>query len=378
MTEVARPQPAGLRNVVVGESRICSIDGTRGTLAYRGIDIKTLAEESSFEEVAFLLLRGALPRRDQLESFRADLAGARGVPDEVFEILRRLPRGTHPMSCLRTLVSALAAFDPDAEAHSLDAQQRQALRLTAQMATLVAAIDQVRNGRVPLAPDPALPHAASFLHMLTGTRPTPDAVRAMDVALILHADHEFNASTFAARVAASTLADLHGAVTAALAALKGPLHGGANEAVMRSLESVGGPERAESWVRETLAAKKKLMGFGHAVYKTGDPRAAQLRQISRRLGEQAGDMRWYELSERIEHAVQRERGLYANVDFYSASVYRMLGIPTDLFTPVFAVSRIAGWAAHVLEQLGNNRLIRPESEYAGPRDVAYIPLERRQ
>jgi citrate synthase len=199
----------------------------------------------------------------------------------------------------------------------------------------------------------------------------------MDLALILHADHEFNASTFAARVAASTLADMHGAVTAALATLKGPLHGGANEAVMRALESVGSPERAKAWVHETLAAKKKLMGFGHAVYKTEDPRAAHLRQMSRELGEQAGDTRWYELSVRIERAVRREKGLYANVDFYSASAYRMLGIPTDLFTPVFAVSRIAGWTAHVLEQLGNNRLIRPESEYVGPRDVAYVPLEER-
>jgi len=377
MAETAKAQSAGLRNVVVGESRIASIDGARGILAYQGIDIQALAEHSSFEEVVFLLHRGVLPRRDELERVGAELARERHVPAELLEILGRLPRGTHPMSCLRTLVSALAAFDPDAEDMAQAAQQRKALRLTAQMATLVAAIDRVRNGRAPIAPDPALPHAASFLHMLSGARPTPAAARAMDLALILHADHEFNASTFAARVAASTLADMHGAVTAALATLKGPLHGGANEAVMRALESVGSPERADAWVRETLAAKKKLMGFGHAVYRTEDPRAVHLRQMSRELGEQGGDTRWYELSERIERAVRRERGLYANVDFYSASAYRMLGIPTDLFTPVFAVSRIAGWTAHVLEQLVNNRLIRPESEYTGPRDVAYVPLEER-
>jgi citrate synthase len=213
--------------------------------------------------------------------------------------------------------------------------------------------------------------------MLTGERPRPEAERAMDVALILHADHEFNASTFAARVAASTLADVHGAITAALATLKGPLHGGANEGVMKMLEEIGRPERAEGWIREALAAKKKIMGFGHAVYRTEDPRATHLRLMSRQLGEVQGDGRWYELSERIEALVRAQKGLNANVDFYSASVYHSLAIPTDLFTPVFAVSRVAGWTAHVLEQLGNNRLIRPESEYTGPRDVEYVPMDQR-
>jgi citrate synthase len=241
----------------------------------------------------------------------------------------------------------------------------------------VAALDRIRNGLEPVAPDATLPHAANFLRMLKGTPPSPSAARAMDVALVLHADHEFNASTFAARVAASTLADIHGAVTAALATLKGPLHGGANEAVMRMLEAVGDPGKAEAWVKGAFAQKRKIMGFGHAVYRTEDPRATHLRRLSRQIGEEAGDRRFYDLSERVEAVVKAEKGLYSNVDFYSASLYRMLGIPTDLFTPVFAVSRIAGWTAHILEQLGNNRLIRPESEYTGPRDVPYLPFEGR-
>jgi len=368
---------AGLRNVVAGESALSSIDGQRGVLAYRGIDIHELAERSSFEEVVFLLHRGTLPTRAQLEDFEAALVRERPVPAGVVALLRGLPAGTHPMTALRTAVSALGAFDPDAEDGAEPARSRKAVRLTAQMATLVAAIDRLRHGTEPVAPDPGLPHAANFLWMLKGTRPTASAARAMDVALVLHADHEFNASTFAARVAASTLADTHGAITAALATLKGPLHGGANEAVMQMLESMAGPEQAAAWVRDAFAQKRKIMGFGHAVYRTEDPRATHLRRLSRQVGEEAGDRRWYDLSERVEAAVRAQKGLYANVDFYSASLYRMLGIPTELFTPVFAVSRIAGWTAHVLEQLGNNRLIRPESEYTGPRDVAYVPLERR-
>jgi citrate synthase len=281
------------------------------------------------------------------------------------------------MTALRTAVSALGAFDPDGAVEDAPAGARKAVRLTAQMATLVAALDRIRRGLAPVPPDPALPHAANFLRMLSGAPPSASAARAMDVALVLHADHEFNASTFAARVAASTLADIHGAVTAALATLKGPLHGGANEAVMQMLEAVGEPEKAEGFVRDAFAQKRKIMGFGHAVYRTEDPRATHLRRLSRQIGEEAGDRRFYDLSERVESAVKAQKGLNANVDFYSASLYRMLGIPTDLFTPVFAASRVAGWTAHVLEQLGNNRLIRPESEYTGPRGVAYVPLERR-
>jgi citrate synthase len=367
----------GLRNVVAGESGIASIDGERGVLAYRGIDIHALAEQSTFEEVVFLLHRGRLPPRAELAAFTQELARERPVSLPTVSILKLLPPSTHPMTSLRTAVSALGGFDPDANDDTPPANARKALRLTAQMATVVALVERVRKGREPVPPDPALSHAANFLFMLTGERPRPEAERAMDVALILHADHEFNASTFAARVAASTLADVHGAITAALATLKGPLHGGANEAVMKTLQEIGDPARAEDWVRDALAAKKKIMGFGHAVYRTEDPRATHLRRMSRELGEAKDDRRWYDLSERLEAIVRAQKGLNANVDFYSASVYHSLGIPTDLFTPVFAVSRVAGWTAHVLEQLGNNRLIRPESEYTGPHDVEYVPIDRR-
>jgi len=367
----------GLRNVVAGESAICFIDGERGVLVYRGIDIHALAENSTFEETAFLLHRGSLPTRAQLASFSQELARARPVPGAVVDVLRLLPAATHPMTALRTAVSALGAVDPDAGDDSLAASGRKALRLVAQMGTVVALVERVRTGRPAVMPDPTLSHAANFLYMITGQRPSPSAEKAMDMALVLHADHEFNASTFAARVAASTLADMHGAITAALATLKGPLHGGANEAVMKTLEEIGTPERAEGWVRDALAAKKKIMGFGHAVYRTEDPRATHLRRMSKQLGEAQGERLWYDLSERLEGIVRAQKNLNANVDFYSASVYHCLGIPTDLFTPVFAVSRIAGWTAHVLEQLTNNRLIRPESEYTGPRDVAYVPIDRR-
>jgi citrate synthase len=376
MAEAAGGVAGGLRNVVVGESRISSIDGARGILAYRGIDIHELARLSTFEETAYLLHHGVLPRRRELDEYRESLARERAIPGEVVEILRRLPRA-HPMASLRTAVSALGALDPDAADDGEAARERKCRRLVAQMATLVAAIERVRSGRELVAPDPTLGHAANFLYMLTGERPGDGDARVVDVALVVHADHEFNASTFAARVTASTLADVYGAVTAAIATLKGPLHGGANEAVMGTLEEIGSIERVEGWVRETLAAKRKVMGFGHAVYRTEDPRATQLRELSRELGEKRGDLRWFALSERLESAVRREKGLYPNVDFYSASAYRLLGIPTDLFTPVFAVSRIAGWTAHIQEQLGNNRLIRPESEYAGPRNVAYVPIDRR-
>jgi citrate synthase len=374
---IAKQPGAGLRNVAVSESRVSSIDGERGILAYRGIDIHDLAEASSFEETTFLLHEGRLPGRAELEAFSRELVRARGVPDEVLAVARQMPRRAHPMASLRTLVSALGAFDKDAEDTSAEAQIRQSRRLIPQMATVVAAIDRLRRGLSPVAPDPALAHAANFLYMLRGERPSSEAGRAMDVALVLHADHEFNASTFAARVAASTLADVHGAITAAIATLKGPLHGGANEAVMKTLEQIGHVDAVEAFVRDALARKKKIMGFGHAVYRTEDPRATHLRRMSRALGEATGEPKWYALSERMEALVKAEKGLNANVDFYSASAYRALGIPTDLFTPVFAVSRIAGWTAHVLEQLANNKLIRPEADYQGPRNVPYVPLDQR-
>jgi citrate synthase len=377
MAEAVKDAAAGLRNVVAGQSALSAIDGARGILSYRGIDIHALAEQSTFEETVFLLHHGALPRRDQLLAFRAAMARARTVPDQVFGILRGLPRSAHPMDALRTAVSALGPFDPDGDVDDEPARHAKAVRITAQMATLVAGFDRIRGGRAPVAPDAQLGHAANFLYMLGGERPKESAARAMDVALVLHADHEFNASTFTARVAASTLADLHGAVAAALATLKGPLHGGANEAVMRMLEDIGTVSAAEGWVKEALGAKRKVMGFGHAVYRTEDPRATHLRRLSRQMGDEKRDPRWFEITARVEEVVRSAKGLYANVDLYSASLYRVLGIPTDLFTPVFAVSRVAGWTAHALEQTSNNKLIRPESEYIGPRDVPYVPLEGR-
>ena len=378
MAEAGKQAGGGLRNVVAGESRISSIDGTRGILAYGGIDIHALAEHSTFEEVVFLLHRGTLPTREELDRLRGELQRQREVPRSLLDVLRELPRRAHPMTSLRTLVSALAAHDPDADDDGVPAARRKALRLVAQTATLVAAIGRVRGGKGSVPPDSSLSHAANFLFMLTGERPSADAARVMDVVLILHADHEFNASTFTARVAASTLADVHAAVTAALATLKGPLHGGANEAVMRMLEEVAEPDRAAAWVREALGGRKRVMGFGHAVYRTEDPRATVLRRLSKQMAEKAGERRWYEISTRIEAAVREAKGLYPNVDFFSASLYRVMGIPTDLFTPVFAASRMAGWTAHVLEQVENNKLIRPESEYLGPRDVPYVPGEGRR
>jgi citrate synthase len=368
---------SGLRNVVAGESSISTIDGARGLLSYRGIDIHELARSSTFEEVVWLLHKGSLPTAPQLQAFRAQLARERGVPDALGSVIRALPRDTHPMTTLRTTVSALGGLDPEKDDDTLPAASRKSLRLTAQFPTVVAAIDRLRHGRTPVAPDAQLPHAANFLYMLTGERPGEEAARAMDMALVLHADHEFNASTFTARVAASTLADVHGAITAALATLKGPLHGGANEAVMQALEQIGRPERAAPWVAEAFAAKRKVMGFGHAVYRTEDPRATHLREMSRRMGEETRQGKWFDITAALEEAVRSSKALYPNVDLYSASLYRALGIPTDLFTPIFAVSRVAGWTAHVLEQLANNKLIRPESEYVGPRDVPYVPLAQR-
>jgi citrate synthase len=368
---------AGLRNVAVAESRISSIDGQRGILAYRGLDIHSLAEHSSFEETAFLLHEGVLPTRRELQAFSAELAGQRAVPDAVLGVLRALPQGTHPMTALRTAVSALGAADPAADDDGERARVAKSRRLIAQMSTVVALIERHRTGAEPVAPDPELNHAANFLYMLSGRRPSEGMAKAMDLALILHADHEFNASTFAARVAASTLADVHGAIVAAIATLKGPLHGGANEAVMKMLVGIGTPDRVEPFVREAFAQKRKIMGFGHAVYRTEDPRATHLRRMSERLGKEAGEPLFFDLSRRIEEVVRREKGLNANVDFYSASAYHVMGIKTDLFTPVFAVSRVAGWTAHVLEQLADNKLIRPESDYVGLRDVRYVPIGER-
>ena len=368
----------GLEDVVAADSAICYIDGERGILSYRGIDIHDLAENSTFEEVCFLLWEGRLPRREELETLRRSLGSERALPPEMMQLLRSLVPHLTPMDAVRTMVSALAETDPDVRDMSLPANRRKAVRLTGQIATIVAAHHRIRDGQPVVEPDASLGHARDFLRMLNGTNPTAEAEKAFDMALVLHADHELNASTFAARVTAATLADMHSAITSAVATLKGPLHGGANEALIRMLLDMGSLERVDDALREKLARKEKIMGFGHRVYHTEDPRATHLRAMSKALAESSGDARWYDMSRRIEKIMNEEKKLNSNVDFYSATVYYMLGIPPDLFTPIFAVSRISGWAAHVLEQYANNRLIRPRAEYIGPEyPQPYVPLEKR-
>ncbi|HET7348367.1 MAG TPA: citrate synthase [Acidobacteriaceae bacterium] len=369
----------GLEGVVAAHSGICWIDGYAGVLAYRGIDIHELAEKSTFEETAYLLWHGHLPGRAQLNDFSQKLTDARRVPQQIYDLLRSLPKSATPMEALRTAVSALSMFDPDEAAVDHDSNVRKAFALTAQLPMLVAAFDRIRKGQEIIEPDPSLRHAANFLWMLHGKKPIPAAERTFDIALILHADHELNASTFAARVIAGTMADMHSAITGAIGALKGPLHGGANEAVMKMLFDIGkkGGDPVE-YVKSLLAQKKKVFGFGHRVYRTEDPRATHLRRMSEQLSRDSGNTKWYEMSRAIEEFVKHEKKLNANVDFYSASTYTTLGIDLDLFTPIFAISRIAGWTAHVIEQLDDNRLIRPRAEYTGPDyPVKYVPIEQR-
>jgi citrate synthase len=379
MTTVSKPK-AGLEDTVATSSAICYLDGDRGVLAYCGFDIHDLARHATFEEVCFLLWQRRLPTRAELGDLQSQLIAARPLPEPVLRLMRALPAG-NTMDALRTLTSALGHYDPDTHDQSPQANHRKAVRLTAQIASLVATMGRLNKGGGLIQPDPVLSHAANFLYMLTGDRPSGLATRAFDVALILHADHELNASTFAARVAAATLTDIHSTIVGAIGALKGPLHGGANADVMRLLLEIGAdapPEKAEEVVRAKLARKEKIPGFGHRVYHTEDPRATHLREMSRDLGQRAGQPAWYEMSQRIEALVKAEKKLNANVDFYSASTYHSLGIDIDLFTPIFAVSRVSGWTAHVLEQYANNRLIRPRAEYIGPEyPQRYLPLEAR-
>jgi citrate synthase len=366
--------------VVAATSAICYLDGDRGVLAYYGYDIHDLAQGASFEEVCYLLWHGRLPNRAELGDLQSQLAAARPLGEPVLRLMKQLPP-SDGMDALRTLTSILGHFDPDASDNSPQANYRKAVRLTAQLASVVATNGRLQQGSGPIQPDPGLGHAANFLYMLTGTRPNALATRAFDIALVLHADHELNASTFAARVAAATLTDLHSAIVGAIGALKGPLHGGANADVMRLLIEIGpdaSPERIDEAIRGKLARKVKIPGFGHRVYRTEDPRATHLRRMSEELGKRAANTRWFEMSRRIEQLVTGEKKLYPNVDFYSASTYYTLGIPIDLFTPIFAVSRISGWTAHCLEQYSNNRLIRPRTEYIGPEyPQRFVPLEQR-
>ncbi|MGI8771263.1 MAG: citrate synthase [Acidobacteriaceae bacterium] len=369
----------GLEGIVAANSGICYIDGDAGVLAYRGIDIHELAERSNFEETTFLLWNGRLPSRAEIESFKQELAEARTLDPKMVEMLRSFPREATPMEVLRTGVSALSFYDADEKDNTHDANVRKSFRLTSQIAMLVALYDRIRKGRKIIEADRSLSHAGNFLWMLTGEKPSDTATRTLDVALILHADHELNASTFAARVIAATLSDIHSAITGAIGALKGPLHGGANEAVMRMLFAIDqAGEDPVAHVKKLLADKKKISGFGHRVYHTEDPRATHLRKMSEELGRSSKNSKWFDMSRSIEQYILAEKKLNANVDFYSASTYTTLGIDLDLFTPIFAVSRIAGWAAHVIEQLDDNRLIRPRADYIGPEYPApYTPLQNR-
>jgi citrate synthase len=369
----------GLEGIVAANSGICWIDGDAGVLSYRGIDIHELAEKSTFEECTYLLWNGSLPDQSALRDFSSRLAQAREIDPRIVEMLRGFPTSAMPMEVLRTAVSALSFYDADEKDNTHDANVRKAFNITAQMPMIVAIYDRIRKGKEIIPPDRSLSHAANFLWMLNGEKPSETATRTLDVALILHADHELNASTFAARVIAATLSDIHSAVTGAIGALKGPLHGGANEGVMRLLFAIdeAGADPTE-YVKDLLAAKKKVMGFGHRVYKTEDPRATHLRRMSEQLGKDSGQTKWFDYSRAIELYIKAQKNLNANVDFYSASTYTMLGIDVDLFTPIFAISRIAGWSAHVIEQLDDNRLIRPRADYIGPEYPSpYIPIQAR-
>ena len=379
MATAEKPK-GGLEDVVATSSAICYLDGERGVLAYCGYDIHDLAKSASFEEVCFLLWHRRLPSRADLGDLQSQLAAGRALPEPVIRLMRSLPP-VDGMDALRTITSALAHYDSDLADASPQAQYRKAVRLTAQVGTIVATWGRLQNGGGPLAPDPAMNHAASFLYLLSGERPNATAIRALDVALILHADHELNASTFAGRVAAATLTDIYSAIVAAIGTLKGPLHGGANAEVMKLLLELGQTatgERVDEVIRGKLARKEKIPGFGHRVYKTEDPRATHLRRMSQDLGKRSGNTAWFDMSQRIEALVKAEKKLNPNVDFYSASTYYALGIPINLYTPVFAVSRMSGWTAHILEQYANNRLIRPRADYTGPTyPQRFAPLDQR-
>lgn len=377
MSSEANVAKAGLEGVVAAQSAISDVNGQEGRLIYCGYDIHDLAEHSTFEETIYLLWNGKLPTLSELETLKQQLNRETGLPAEVQQLIRQIPSNANPMDMLRTVVSALSFYDPDGADMSREANFRKAVRLTAKFPTIVTTFQRLRNGLDPVEPRDDLSIAGNFLYTLRGQTPDDVATRTMDVAFILHADHELNASTFSARVTAATLSDMYSAIVSAIGTLKGPLHGGANEGVIKNLLEIGSLANVEAWTKDALDKKKKIMGFGHRVYRTEDPRATHLREMSGQLGERTGEKKWYEMSRKMEEVMMREKHLNPNVDFYSASTYYALGIPTDLFTPIFACSRISGWTAHVLEQYENNRLIRPRAEYIGPRGLKYVPIEER-
>lgn len=370
----------GLDDIYVKETSICLVDGERGRLLYRGFDIRDLAQRSSFEEVVFILIHGRLPTREELDQAKRTLAEHRAITPDTIRLLRCMPGDAPPMDVLRTAVSYMSNFDSERDDPTRVANMRKAQRLIAKFPTIIAAHHRIRQRRKPLPPDPDLGIAQDYLRMVTGKTPDPLSARIMDVALIMHADHSMNASAFAAIVAASTLADLYSAIVAAIAALKGPLHGGANEAALRTMLAIGKPENAEPYVMDTLRNRGKIFGFGHRVYRTYDPRALILREYARQLSEQKGQQELFEIAEKMQEVTVRElraKQIYPNVDFYSGLVYHLLGMPLDLFTPTFAVSRVAGWTAHVIEYWDDNRLVRPLDYYVGARDAVYVPLDER-
>src|SRR5262249_12053963 len=371
------PAASGLRGVVIGASSVSDVVGDKGELIYQGYNIHELAKHSTFEEVAFLLWNKRLPNQAELAELKNELGASYALPQEIIELLAKVPREADPIDVLRTAVSMLELYDPGSKDISQAASRKTSIKLTAQFPTLVATAERLRRGLQPIEPLPQENIATNFLYLLKGEKPTEHDAKLFDVCLILHADHELNASTFTARVVAGTLANIYASVVAAIGALSGPLHGGASTNVMKTLLEIGELANVENFIKSALASKRKIMGFGHAVYKTEDPRATHLRRFSKEMGERGGNSKWYEMSRKLEEVMMREKGLYPNVDFYSASTYYMMGIPLDLYTPIFAVSRITGWTAHVLEQYADNKLIRPRADYIGPRDVAYVPIEKR-
>ena len=367
----------GLRGVVAAHTAIGDVNGEKGILIYQGYDIHDLAEHSTFEEVVFLLWNGRLPKADELEELESRLRRNYEVPAEIIAMMKSFPKDADPMDVLRTTVSSLDFYDKNGHGTDRDHAVKAAVRVSGQIGTISAAWDRIRNGKDVIAPDPDLSIAENFLYMLRGEKPDEHEAHMFDVCLILHADHELNASTFTTRVVAGTLAGMYGAVTAGIAALAGPLHGGANTNVMKMLIEIGDLDKVDAWVDNALAEKRKIMGIGHAVYKTEDPRATWLRRYSKEMADKTGETKWYEMSQKIEKIMHDKKGMFPNVDFYSASTYYLMGIPLDLYTPIFAVSRISGWTGHILEQYGNNKLIRPRAEYIGARDLKYVPIGER-
>lgn len=367
----------GLRGIVAAQSKMSNVNGEEGVLIYQGYNIHDLAENSNFEETVFLLWNGRLPKKLELENLKAELRSNYEVPSEIIVFMKHFPHDANPMDVLRTCVSTLAFYDKDGKKTDVESATQAAIRLTAQFPTIIAAWEMIRNGNEPVHPDPGLDIAENFLYMMRGEKPDPSEARMLDICLILHADHGFNASTFTTRVISGTLADMYGAVTGGIAALAGPLHGGANTAVMKALKEIDSVDNVESWLDDMLANKRKVMGIGHPVYKTEDPRATWLRKFSEKMGGVTGETKWFEISRKLEVLIKEKKGLNPNVDFYSASTYFMMGIPLDLYTPIFAISRISGWTGHILEQFANNKLIRPRAEYVGERGLTYTPIDER-